>query len=315
MFSGRSAREAPSLEAVRELRRHRFDRAVRRVEHGGDDGDLGVRLVPLAQLDRLADRRQRLDAVAGVEPRRVDLVLVPGAPRQAAVERQSSLEAAQEGVELVALCGSEAAHQGGGARRLEGARRLLQQRRGVVEPGELEERHAVEPRRGDEGLVRVGGELERPLVVGALWNGKDKPPDNNPGGNPRRVIKSRAGSRIIFDDDAMKLIIEDGGGKGRITFDSNANKILIEAIEGDVCFQSPQGEMKIVAKSATFKASSNVEIHAGGAMKWGTDATAKLDGGSGATLSGQKVNINSGAASAPGAPSASPQEVPDPYGS
>lgn len=159
------------------------------------------------------------------------------------------------------------------------------------------------------------GELERPLVVGALWNGKDKPPDNNPGGNPRRVIKSRAGSRIIFDDDAMKLIIEDGGGKGRITFDSNANKILIEAIEGDVCFQSPQGEMKIVAKSATFKASSNVEIHAGGAMKWGTDATAKLDGGSGATLSGQKVNINSGAASAPGAPSASPQEVPDPYGS
>ena len=59
------------------------------------------------------------------------------------------------------------------------------------------------------------GELDRPLVVGALWNGKDKPPDKNPGGNPRRVIKSRQGSRIIFDDDKMQLIIEDGAGNGR----------------------------------------------------------------------------------------------------
>ena len=159
------------------------------------------------------------------------------------------------------------------------------------------------------------GELDRPLVVGALWNGKDKPPDKNSGGNPRRVIKSRAGSRIIFDDDKMQLIIEDGQGKGRITFDSNSNKITIEALKGDVCFQAPKGELKIVASSASFKASSNVEIHAGGAMAWGTDGAAKLDGGSGATLSGAKVNVNTGGASSPAAPTANPEDVPDPYGS
>jgi uncharacterized protein involved in type VI secretion and phage assembly len=67
------------------------------------------------------------------------------------------------------------------------------------------------------------GELDRPLVVGALWNGKDKPPDKNPGGNPRRVIKSREGNKITFDDDKMQLIIEDGGGSCKITFDANAN--------------------------------------------------------------------------------------------
>jgi uncharacterized protein involved in type VI secretion and phage assembly len=160
------------------------------------------------------------------------------------------------------------------------------------------------------------GELDRPLVVGALWNGKDKPPDNNPGGNPRRVIKSRQGSRIIFDDDQMKIIIEDGTGKGRITFDSNGNKIIIEALEGDVCFQSPKGDMKIVAKSATFKAGQSVEIHSGSAMAWGTDATATLDGsGAGVLMKGQKVNINCGGAQAPQAPTADPQDVADPYGS
>ncbi len=159
------------------------------------------------------------------------------------------------------------------------------------------------------------GDLERPLVLGALWNGKDKPPDKNPGGNPRRVIKSRQGSKITFDDDQMKLIIEDGTGKGKITFDSNANKIIIEALDGDVCFQSPKGEMKIVAKSASFKAGTNVEIHAGKAMAWGTDASATLDGGSSTLLKGQKVNINCGGAQAPAAPTADPQDVADPYGS
>ena len=167
----------------------------------------------------------------------------------------------------------------------------------------------------DEVLVMFEhGDINRPLVVGALWNGKDKPPDKNPGGNPRRVIKSRAGSKITFDDDQMKIIIEDGGGKGRITFDSNNNKIIIEALEGDVCFQSPTGDMKIVAKTAELKATQNLEVHAGSDMKWGTDATAKVNGSS-VTLSGAKVNMNCGAAQAPQAPTASPKDVDDPYGS
>jgi len=159
------------------------------------------------------------------------------------------------------------------------------------------------------------GDLDRPLVVGALWNGKDKPADKNPGGNPRRVLKSRQGSKITFDDDQMKIIIEDGTGKGKITFDANANKIIIEALEGDVCFQCPTGDMKIVAKTAEFKAGSNVEIHSGQAMQWGTGANATIKGSGGVTMSGAKVNLNCGVAQMPQAPTASPKDIDDPYGS
>jgi len=159
------------------------------------------------------------------------------------------------------------------------------------------------------------GDLDRPLVVGALWNGKDKPADKNPGGNPRRIIKSRQGSKITFDDDQMKIIIEDGTGKGKITFDSNANKIIIEALEGDVCFQCPTGDMKIVAKSASFEAGSNIEIHAGQKMAWGTGASATISGSGGVTMSGAKVNVNCGVAQMPQAPTADPKDVEDPYGS
>jgi uncharacterized protein involved in type VI secretion and phage assembly len=170
------------------------------------------------------------------------------------------------------------------------------------------------PEVDDEVLILFEhGDADRPVVVGSLWNGKDKPPDKNPGGNPRRVIKSRAGSKVTFDDDQMKVTLEDGGGKAKITFDSNANKITIEAMTGDVCFQSPQGDMVIVAKQAELKAGQNLEIHAGSSMAWGTNASATIKSSSSVTISGSKANMNCGNASAPPAPSANPKAVDDPY--
>lgn len=171
------------------------------------------------------------------------------------------------------------------------------------------------PEKDDEVLVMFEhGDLNRPLVVGALWNGKDKAPDKNPGGNPRRVIKSRQGSKITFDDDKEQLIIEDGVQKGRITIDAKANKITIEALDGDVCFQSPKDDMTVVAKSIELNATTNLEIHAGDAMAWGAGGSANIKS-SGTTLSGSKVNTNCGSAQMPAAPTTSPQEIPDKYGS
>ncbi len=172
------------------------------------------------------------------------------------------------------------------------------------------------PEKDDEVLVLFEhGDMDRPLIVGALWNGKDKPPDKNPGGNPRRVIKSRSGSKIIFDDEKNQLIIEDGTGCGRITYEADINKMTIEALKGDVCFQSPTGEMQIVAKEAELTAGQKLEIHAGGAMSLGTDAKADIKGGSSMTMSGSTGNTNCGNSSMPAAPSPAPADVADPYGS
>jgi uncharacterized protein involved in type VI secretion and phage assembly len=175
------------------------------------------------------------------------------------------------------------------------------------------------PEPDDEVLVMFEhGDMNRGVVIGSLWNGKDTPPDNNKDGkNDRRVVKSRQGSRIVMDDgDSPNVIIEDGTGKGRITIDTQNNKIIIEALEGDVCFQTPQGEMKIVAKAVDMKATqAGVEIHAGSTMAWGTDAGATISGQSGVTMSGSTHNNNNGAAQAPQAPTSDPQDVDDPYGS
>jgi hypothetical protein len=49
-------------------------------------------------------------------------------------------------------------------------------------------------------------------------------------------------------------------------------------------------------------------------MAWGTDAKATIKG-SDVTLSGSTSNDNCGSAQAPTAPTASPQDIADPYGS
>mgnify|MGYP000010459779 CR=1 FL=1 len=171
------------------------------------------------------------------------------------------------------------------------------------------------PEKDDEVLMMFEhGDVNRPLVVGALWGGKDKPPDKNPGPNPRRMIKSRQGSKLTFDDENEKLILEDGVQKGRITIDSKANKITIEALDGDVCFQTPADDMIIVAQSIELTASQNLEIHAGDAMAWGAGGNAQIKSSS-TTLSGAKVNEDCGSAQMPTAPTTSPQDVADPYGS
>jgi uncharacterized protein involved in type VI secretion and phage assembly len=175
------------------------------------------------------------------------------------------------------------------------------------------------PEPDDEVLVMFEhGDVNRGVVIASLFNGQDNPPDNNSDGkNDRRVIKSRQGSRVLLDDgDSPNVVIEDGTGKGRITIDTQNNKIIIEAIEGDVCFQTPQGEMKIVAKAVELKATQGgIEVHAGSTMAWGTDATATISGQSGVTMSGATHNNNNGAAQAPQAPTSNPQDVDDPYGS
>src|SRR6476469_1148848 len=70
----------------------------------------------------------------------------------------------------------------------------------------------------DEVLIAFeGGDPRRPYVVGMLWNGSDSPPESMDGAgrNNVRVIKSRSGHQVRFDDSQGQetLVIETPGGQ------------------------------------------------------------------------------------------------------
>jgi uncharacterized protein involved in type VI secretion and phage assembly len=175
------------------------------------------------------------------------------------------------------------------------------------------------PEPDDEVLVMFEhGDINRPLVVGALWNNKDKPPASNPMPfrNHIRRIKSRHGSVITFDDGGdPKIIIEDGTHKARITLDAKHNRIVIDALDGDVCFQAPRGEVRVFAGSAHLSAGKNIEIHSAGAMTLGSDGDVKVDGGSSVAVGSAHGHVGGGNAKAPASVSATVKDVKDPYGS
>src|SRR5688572_26875540 len=63
----------------------------------------------------------------------------------------------------------------------------------------------------DEVLVAFeGGDLRRPYVIGALWNGRDRPPESTTGNNNRKALRSRNGLKITRDDAVgqEKFIVE-----------------------------------------------------------------------------------------------------------
>src|SRR5690349_20358599 len=94
------------------------------------------------------------------------------------------------------------------------------------------------PEVNDEVLVAFEmGQPNRPYVIRALWNAKDKPmKDAYTDENTTRMIQTKSGHQIALSDKdgEGKITISDGTGKRVLTFDVKAKKLLIEAKEGSV---------------------------------------------------------------------------------
>ena len=110
----------------------------------------------------------------------------------------------------------------------------------------------------DEVLVAFeAGDGRRPYVIGALWNGKDAPPESMDGAgkNDKKVLCSRNGVKLTLDDEngTEKLILETPGGQ-KITLKDGANVIEIEDANGN--------SIKLESAGITINASAKVTLQA-----------------------------------------------------
>ena len=137
------------------------------------------------------------------------------------------------------------------------------------------------PEVGDEVLVIFEREDMRfPYVLGGLFNGQDKPPESNASGkNDIRVIKTRKGHTLLFDDstskgrielklnDGKKLAIDDDGiklddGAGNsLEIDSKGNSVTLQAA-ATLTLKAPAIAVE-ATKGLTLKGSEQVTIQGG----------------------------------------------------
>ena len=129
-------------------------------------------------------------------------------------------------------------------------------------------------------------DIRKPVVLGGLWNGTDKPPaDNEDGENNIRLIRSRSGHVIVFDDTegSEKIEIIDKKEKNKITIDTAENTITITT-DKDIALTAPEGKISLDCKELEVKASSSAKIE--------SDQSLDVKAGATLTIEGQTVNIN-----------------------
>jgi uncharacterized protein involved in type VI secretion and phage assembly len=143
------------------------------------------------------------------------------------------------------------------------------------------------PEVDDEVLVAFEhGDVRYPYVLGALWNGQDKPPaKNDDGKNNVRLIKSRSGHiiRLNDEDGKEKIEIVDRSEKNSIVFDTAEKKITITT-EQDIMLSAANGTIKLEAKTIEIHSSNGTTIKAGAGMD--VTATEAMN------IKGKAVNIN-----------------------
>jgi uncharacterized protein involved in type VI secretion and phage assembly len=131
------------------------------------------------------------------------------------------------------------------------------------------------PEVNDEVLVAFErGDLRVPYVVGSLWNGNANPPvSNTDGRNDTRIIRTRKGHALRFEDGAKgRLRLELNDGKAiaidgdAITIDAgNGNRIVIGSASGTTTIEAGS-TLRLRAPQIVLEASGALDIKAGGTL-------------------------------------------------
>jgi uncharacterized protein involved in type VI secretion and phage assembly len=160
------------------------------------------------------------------------------------------------------------------------------------------------PEVDDEVLVAFEhGQLDRPVIVGMLWNKDDMPPRtiDADGKNDIRALRTRSGHQVVFDDseDKPSILIVDKTGNNSILIDSNTNSMEIK-VDGDLTIQAG-GKITITAKAdisvdssanLSLKATGNGDLETTGPLSVKSNAKLALDGTGQAELKAATVSVN-----------------------
>lgn len=140
------------------------------------------------------------------------------------------------------------------------------------------------PEVGEEVLVGFEREdLRFPYVLGALWNGVDKPPlANQDGNNDKRIVKSRKKHYLLFDD----------GARGIVEL-AHENGAMVRFTDQEIELKDSQGNFVKIARSGaiTVQASTGVTIKAA-TISLEASGTLELKANATLTIRGGLVNIN-----------------------
>lgn len=158
------------------------------------------------------------------------------------------------------------------------------------------------PEIGDQVVVAfMGDDPDSPIVLGAVWSNKQRPPLteenaeselNKNGKNNLRFIKSRSGSRIIFDDtkDNEKVQLISNGSTSRIELAAKGTNLLFKT--NGVVKVSANGKIIINGKECKIKASNGILTQSKDIKLEGKNKDVNVKAGNAIGVKGDGINLN-----------------------
>jgi uncharacterized protein involved in type VI secretion and phage assembly len=118
------------------------------------------------------------------------------------------------------------------------------------------------PEVGSQVVVAFeAGNLRRPYVLGAAWHGKEKLPQRPESTNNIRVLKTRAKSKLEFDDTAgaPKITLTTNGGH-RVVLDDGGRELTIQHSGGSLISINAAGVIRIQSTLSVDVTASMVNV-------------------------------------------------------
>jgi uncharacterized protein involved in type VI secretion and phage assembly len=150
------------------------------------------------------------------------------------------------------------------------------------------------PEQGDEVVVAfVHGDMRFPIVLGGLYNGKDKPAVAPVDGKDQKTIRTKAGHQLTFDDQSGQAAVRvTSAGGHTVELDDQGRKVRMASTGGHTVELDDDGGTVRVAMAGggsvvvdrsgiTLQTSGNIGLQAGGTV----------------TISGASISLSAAAVS------------------
>ena len=108
------------------------------------------------------------------------------------------------------------------------------------------------------------GDTRRPYIVGSCWNGQEALPEKPDKANNLRVLKTRSGSKLEFDDTkgAPKITLSTSAGN-KLVLDEGKGVITLTHSNGCIIKMTQAGVIEIQANSSVDISAGVLNVHAG----------------------------------------------------
>ncbi len=111
------------------------------------------------------------------------------------------------------------------------------------------------------------GRVDRPYVVGAVWNGREAQPDQPVAANNKRLLKTRSGSLLEFDDTdgTAKVTLSMQSGH-RLVMEDAPQQLTLRHAGGSEIVIDPAGKVNLTTTATVEINATALNVHAASAV-------------------------------------------------